>query len=309
MTSASSIKKPWSSDAVRQGASPTAQATSVTTPHDRHTTWWWLSLTRPSNRAGLPAGSIRRTSPATASASRASYTVCRETWPMRSRTPDAIASTPRWSPSRTVSRSATRAAVKLRPATRSSLAVAGVRDAVMAPSYLQNTYVPRRRIAQVKCRTAARPASRAGGHADRWPRAWESVWHVCPGAPARASWPSSAPAWLPGGCAEIRMLALSALATLPAKARAVVVLRHCCLCRRHTDYADLGIMPTSDEKPPAWTGRAAAGGQAVWRERGQFFGSWRAEPARRLPCTARKPRPHDPTGGPTADREDPLPVR
>src|SRR6266851_1665206 len=260
MTSASSIKKPWSSDAVRQGASPTAQATSVTTPHDRHTTWWWLSLTRPSNRAGLPAGSIRRTSPATASAS-----------------------TPRWSPSRTVSRSATRAAVTLRPAPRSSSAVAGVRDAVMAPSYLQNTYVPRRRIAQVMCRTAARPASRAGGHADRWPRAWESVRHVCPGAPARASWPSSAPAWLPGGYAEIRMLVLSALATLPAKARSVVVLRHCCLCRRHTDYADLGILLFSDRKPPAGTGRAAAGGQAVGRERGQFFRSWRAEPARRLP--------------------------
>src|SRR5216684_3567473 len=273
MTWASSIAKPWFSDASRHGASPTAQSTSATTPHDRHTTWWWLSPTRPSNRAGLPAGSIRRTSPATASASRASYTVCRETWPMRSRTPDAIASTPRWSPSRTVSRSATRAAVTLRPAPRSSSAVAGVRDTVMAPSYLQNTYVPRRRIAQVKCRTAARPASRAGGHADRWPRAWESVWHVCPGAPA----------WLPGGYAEIRMLALSALATLPAKARSVVVLRHCCLCRRHTDYADLGIMPTSDEKPPAGTGRAAAGGQAVGRERGQFFRSWRAEPARRLP--------------------------
>jgi hypothetical protein len=39
MTSASSIEKPWSSDAVRQGASPTAQSTSATTPHDRHTMW------------------------------------------------------------------------------------------------------------------------------------------------------------------------------------------------------------------------------------------------------------------------------
>jgi hypothetical protein len=38
VTSASSIAKPWSSDAVRQGASPTAQSTSATTPHDRHTT-------------------------------------------------------------------------------------------------------------------------------------------------------------------------------------------------------------------------------------------------------------------------------
>jgi hypothetical protein len=40
MTSASSIEKPWSSDAVRQGASPTAQSTSATAPHDRHTMWW-----------------------------------------------------------------------------------------------------------------------------------------------------------------------------------------------------------------------------------------------------------------------------
>ena len=40
LVSASSIEKPWSSDAVRQGASPTAQSTSATTPHDRHTTWW-----------------------------------------------------------------------------------------------------------------------------------------------------------------------------------------------------------------------------------------------------------------------------
>ena len=54
VTSASPIEKPWSSAAVRQGASPTAQSTSATTPHDRHTMWWWLSPTRPSNRAGLP---------------------------------------------------------------------------------------------------------------------------------------------------------------------------------------------------------------------------------------------------------------
>jgi hypothetical protein len=47
MTSASSIEKPWWSDAVRQGASPTAQSTSARTPHDRHTTWWWLSPTTP----------------------------------------------------------------------------------------------------------------------------------------------------------------------------------------------------------------------------------------------------------------------
>ena len=68
MTWASSIEKPWSSEAVRQGASPTAQSTSATTPHDRHTTWWWLSPTRPSNRAGLPAGSMRLISPAAVSA-------------------------------------------------------------------------------------------------------------------------------------------------------------------------------------------------------------------------------------------------
>src|SRR5207247_7526406 len=60
MTSASSIEKPWSSDAVRQGASPSAQSTSAIAPHDRHTTWWWLSLTRPSNSAGLPAGTRQR---------------------------------------------------------------------------------------------------------------------------------------------------------------------------------------------------------------------------------------------------------
>jgi len=38
MTSASSISKPWSSDAVKQGVVPTAQSTSAMTPHDRHTT-------------------------------------------------------------------------------------------------------------------------------------------------------------------------------------------------------------------------------------------------------------------------------
>lgn len=53
MTSASSIEKPWSSDAVRQGASPIAQSTSATAPQDRQMTWWWLSPTRPSYRAGL----------------------------------------------------------------------------------------------------------------------------------------------------------------------------------------------------------------------------------------------------------------
>src|SRR5215472_7334867 len=90
---------------------------------------------RPSNRTGLPAGSMRRMSPAAVSAWRALYTACRETWPTRSRTPEASASTPRWSPSRTVSSSATRAAVTLRPASRSSSGVVGVRDAVMAPTY------------------------------------------------------------------------------------------------------------------------------------------------------------------------------
>lgn len=42
MTSASSIAKPWLSAAVRQGASPTAQSTSTTTPQVRHTRWWWF---------------------------------------------------------------------------------------------------------------------------------------------------------------------------------------------------------------------------------------------------------------------------
>ena len=56
------------------GASPTAQSTSATMPHDRHTTWWWLSPTRPSNLAGPPAGSMRRRSPTAVSAWRASYT-------------------------------------------------------------------------------------------------------------------------------------------------------------------------------------------------------------------------------------------
>jgi hypothetical protein len=48
MTSASSIEKPLSSDAARQGARPTTQSTSAITPHDRQTTWWWLSPTRDS---------------------------------------------------------------------------------------------------------------------------------------------------------------------------------------------------------------------------------------------------------------------
>src|SRR5215469_18452102 len=56
---------------------------------------------------------------------------------MRSRTPEAIASTSRWSPSRTVSSSATRAAVTRRPAPRSSSAVVGVGGAVIAPTYLR----------------------------------------------------------------------------------------------------------------------------------------------------------------------------
>src|ERR1700684_1954100 len=135
MTWASSTEEPWSSDAVRQGASPTAQSTSATAPHDRHTTWWWLSATRPSNRAGLPAGSRRRTSPAAVSACRASYTAWREIWPMRSRTLEAITSTPRWSPSRTVSSRATRAAVTRRPAPRSSSAMVGLWAAVIRPTY------------------------------------------------------------------------------------------------------------------------------------------------------------------------------
>src|SRR5215472_15650667 len=101
--------------------------------------WWWLSLTRPSNRAGLPAGSMRRTSPVVVSAWSASYTACRETWPTRSRTPEAIASTPRWSPSRTVSSNATRTAVTRRPAPRSSSAMVGVWDAVTAPTLLSQT--------------------------------------------------------------------------------------------------------------------------------------------------------------------------
>src|SRR5579875_627887 len=134
-TSASSIAKPWSSDAVRQGASPTAQSTSATTPHTRHTTWWWLSPTRPSNRGCPPAGSMRRMSPAAVSARRASYTACRETWPTRSRTPEATSSTPRWSPSRTVWSSAARTAVTRRPAPRSSSAAVGGRGPVTTPPY------------------------------------------------------------------------------------------------------------------------------------------------------------------------------
>src|SRR5690606_2951986 len=95
MTSASSIAKPWSSDAFRQGACPVVQSTSATAPHDRQTMWWWLSPTRPSNRAALPAGSMRRTRPAAVSAWRASYTAWREIWPTRSRTPAAMLSTSR----------------------------------------------------------------------------------------------------------------------------------------------------------------------------------------------------------------------
>jgi hypothetical protein len=47
-TSASWISKPASSDAVRQGAPPVAQSTSLTAPQERHTKWWWLSPTRAS---------------------------------------------------------------------------------------------------------------------------------------------------------------------------------------------------------------------------------------------------------------------
>jgi hypothetical protein len=56
MTSASSMVKPWVSDAVRQGVSPTAQSTSAITPQERQTAWWWLSPIRPSYRGTELAG-------------------------------------------------------------------------------------------------------------------------------------------------------------------------------------------------------------------------------------------------------------
>ncbi|MGV9644281.1 SUKH-4 family immunity protein, partial [Streptomyces sp. NPDC003514] len=45
-----------SSEAVRQGASPTPQSTSATTPHERQTTWWWLSAPKPPGAPGVPGG-------------------------------------------------------------------------------------------------------------------------------------------------------------------------------------------------------------------------------------------------------------
>src|SRR5690606_25176260 len=66
VTSAACTAKPWVSEGVRHGAWPTTHSTSWTAPHTVHTRWWWLSDTRSSKSIGLPAGSMRRTRPASA---------------------------------------------------------------------------------------------------------------------------------------------------------------------------------------------------------------------------------------------------
>src|ERR1035437_2648966 len=52
------MMKPLVLLASRHGAEPVAQSMSATSPHVRHTTWWWLSPTRDSKRAEEPAGSV-----------------------------------------------------------------------------------------------------------------------------------------------------------------------------------------------------------------------------------------------------------
>ena len=49
ITSASSIRKPWSSAVWRHGAWPAAQSTSVVFPQVRQMRWWWLSPCAPRN--------------------------------------------------------------------------------------------------------------------------------------------------------------------------------------------------------------------------------------------------------------------
>lgn len=70
--------------------------------------WWWLSPTRVSKRAGLPAGSSRRTSPARANAASTSYTAWVEIEPSCARAPSAISSTVAWSPARAAASTASR---------------------------------------------------------------------------------------------------------------------------------------------------------------------------------------------------------
>src|SRR5918911_1401537 len=118
MTSASSIVKPWSSAAVRQGVVPTAQSTSAMAPHDRHTTWWWLSPTRASYRATESFGWMRRTRPTAVSTRRTSYTAWWETSPRSARTTPMIESVSACGWSCTADSTATRGRVTRRATPR-----------------------------------------------------------------------------------------------------------------------------------------------------------------------------------------------
>jgi len=120
ISSASSISKPADPAGARQGAAPSEQSRSTVRPHPRPRRWWWLSPIRVSNSSGLPAGSIRRTSPAPWSARTMSYTAWAQGAPIRSRAPCFTCSTVTGSGSSPrVPSTASRAAVRRRPCQRS----------------------------------------------------------------------------------------------------------------------------------------------------------------------------------------------
>ncbi|SFF87474.1 hypothetical protein SAMN04488582_104462 [Mycobacterium sp. 455mf] len=181
MTSASSISKPWSCDAVRHGADPAAQSTSAIAPHDRHTTWWWLSPIRDSYRATEPDGWMRRTSAAAVSACNESYTAWWETSGRSLRTERMMVSVSACGCAWTACRTATRGRVTRMSALLSicwkSAVVATDRSLVPFLELVKNkilansrgTVRARRAPAGVPCRTrtgrrdrpcGARPATR-----------------------------------------------------------------------------------------------------------------------------------------------------
>jgi hypothetical protein len=135
MTSASSIEKPWSSEAVRQGASPTAQSTSATSPHDVV-----MIVPDASLEPGRGAGRLDA-----AHESRRGERVQGVIHGLKGDMADTLAHPggdrldAEVVTARTTSSSATRAAVTRRPAPRNSPAGAGVWDAVLAPNLPSQT--------------------------------------------------------------------------------------------------------------------------------------------------------------------------
>lgn len=91
---------------------------STTVPQLRQIRWWWLSPTRNSYRAVIPAGSIRRSSPAAVQAFRQSKTACRDTVGASSPTSATIVALSAWGRVDTASSTAVRGRVTRRPAAR-----------------------------------------------------------------------------------------------------------------------------------------------------------------------------------------------